>query len=158
MSWTAFSSSYSVERNGCSARSLSVEYCWWGRRKVLLTFSIEIAGVAPRRDGHRLSGGRWVGGCGRGQGLVNASNRLPGGCPRDCLHPSNTPMFRKLRQGFRLYALNSQVKRKCAVGAKIIAPNKMGLSSLSLLPRDFATHQGKRTEAGTSPDQSCGPS
>src|ERR1700751_6006993 len=36
-SWTAFSSSYSVLRNGCSTRSLSVEYCWWGSRNVLLT-------------------------------------------------------------------------------------------------------------------------
>ena len=30
-------------RNGCSARSLSVVYCRWGSRKVLLTFSTEMA-------------------------------------------------------------------------------------------------------------------
>jgi hypothetical protein len=32
--------------NGCSARSFSVEYCWWGSLNVLLTFSTEIAAGA----------------------------------------------------------------------------------------------------------------
>jgi hypothetical protein len=30
---------------------LSVEYCWWGRRKVLLTPSIETAAGPPRAVG-----------------------------------------------------------------------------------------------------------
>src|SRR5690348_8708398 len=51
---TACSSSYEVLRSGCSTRSLSVEYCWWGMRKVLLTCLMETAGgavcVLPAED------------------------------------------------------------------------------------------------------------
>ncbi len=45
MSWTACSSSYSVLRNGCSTRSLSVEYCWCGSLNVLLAACTETAGA-----------------------------------------------------------------------------------------------------------------
>lgn len=75
ISVTACSSSYSVERKGCRARSLSVEYCWWGRRKDLLTFSIETAiGVACALAlGAADSRGIVV-----GKGYENASNAARG--------------------------------------------------------------------------------
>ena len=60
MSLTACSSSYSVERNGCSARSFSVEYCWWGSRKVLLTFSTEIAAGPMGAVASGMAAGRVV--------------------------------------------------------------------------------------------------
>ena len=36
-----------LDRNGWRARSLSVWYCWWGRRKALLTFPTDTAVVPP---------------------------------------------------------------------------------------------------------------
>src|SRR5271165_5337092 len=60
MSLTACSSSYSVLRSGWSTRSLSVEYCWWGRRKVLLTVSIETAGSTAGVTASRGGGDRGI--------------------------------------------------------------------------------------------------
>src|SRR3954447_11676745 len=73
-SWTAFSSLYSVERKGCRTRSLSVEYCWWGSRNVLLTPCTEIAGASV---GAQVVAGAESREIVVVKGLENATNRGP---------------------------------------------------------------------------------
>src|SRR5262245_38789161 len=53
-SFSASSSSYVLDAKGCRARSLSVVYCWCGRRKLLLTARTATAlGALARRLARR---------------------------------------------------------------------------------------------------------